>query len=295
MKTIVGVLPIMLAGGFSGLALSLPSVASAASCEATLNGGSNSVWRTEVNGSFIDAELSASGGKPFRGDAFDRYTRAQVGAFQYENFDPAGCEKEGKHELAYPSRVVDNNPDIAMLATPKLYVSPNRSFARILLVLEAPGQDPVLNFFGWFGDLGSDSLTAIGTTSSGNAKMTREDRWATSCEDLAGNGCAVAPGEEGRDVELAYVWEGPGARLSTANGSVTSAEPNGKPTAYPQAAAVKPGKPLVLMSVVALSRTIGNANRTARKISRDPKEYGVFKGMSKAEIKRLRNWDPDDA
>lgn len=272
-----------------GLALLLvpASQATAASCDGALKGAGPSGWQSDgEDGEFEEAMLLTSVGlDALRDDALDDYGEPEINDSGYQNNSEAGCKQSKRtNEIVFPTRTVEG-----VAVTPQLYASKRKPFARQYVSLRNPGPGPVTVDFGWDGDLGSDGGTRVAKSSSGDATATAGDRWATSCEDDEGDGCAKTVGDDvDRDPELAHNWRGKGAPASPS--AVILATGDGDFDVTFANVTIGPGKTVAFMQVVSLAPKIKAANRAAQAIDRNPAKYGVFKALSKKERKRLRNW-----
>jgi hypothetical protein len=164
--------------------------------------------------------------------------------------------------------------------------------ARQFVSLRNPSGSPVTIDFSWSGDLGSDEITAVGTSTSGDISMNQGDRWGTSCEDDEGDGCGNISGDDdvSRDPELAHNWEGKGVGAGSAD-LVFDPELNDGEVFFGFATtSIGAGKTVTFMQLVSLAPTIRSANRAAKAIDRNPARAGAFDRLSKRERRRLVNW-----
>ena len=109
------------------------------------------------------------------------------------------------------------------------------------------------------------------------------------CHDPDGDGCGDVAGEASRMPELADNWERVG-RVGDSADTVTLADGDQSATIAFQAVKLQPGQQVAYMEVLSLALNIRKARREASQAGEHPGKYGVFRGLSKAERKRLRNW-----
>jgi hypothetical protein len=283
---------IMGAGLLGALALmgTGASTASAASCshgigsgQTFFTGGGPSVWDVASDGTFSDAGVFT--GAVGRYDAFDSFGLGGAFGTDYENPDNDGCTTEsGGHELVFPA---DTTSLTDMTMRPKLFVSPRKPFGRILFTLRNTGDTDTAAIFSVGGNLGADSGMRVARSSSGDATVNTNDRWAVSCEDNDDDGCADVAGEGLRDPELAHILQARGANQLDAIALETDTD---DVEATYQGIIVEAGKTKSVMYIVHLARTVKAAVKAAKAIDRNPARYGVFQGMSKNERKLTRNF-----
>jgi hypothetical protein len=292
-----------LAAALAALAL-VPSGASAAICDFAIDqsndgtdgggilGGGRSMWSTEEStGDLEDAMLlPRRPGGLGRFDAFDGYGTAEVNNTAYDNPDPddEGCTRsDGGRTLRYPSYEVIGD----VIIRPELYVDDKRPFGRQYLTITNNTAVTALLDIGWDGDLGSDNLTNVDKTSSGNAIADArarggvDDRWATSCEDTGDPGCKQQ--NRFRDPELAHNWEGKGQKPQSAD-VVVFADGDSDFDVTFEDVAVGAGKTIALMEVVTLARNIKDARDAADQVDGAP--GFIFAGLSNQQKQRIKNW-----
>jgi hypothetical protein len=233
--------------------------------------------------------MLVKGGLGFgRYDAFDGYGEATIGLNDYENPDTDGCTRVNNgHGLRFPG---DTTVLGGLTVIPELYADPKKPFGRQLVLLRNTAGGPITFDFEFDWDLGSDSATNVDRISSGNGIAAANDVWATSCEDANTNGCAtVQNGERFRDPELAHNWERKGKKPDSAD-AIALADTSSDIDVEFDDVTVPAGKTFAYMEVVSLGRTIKAVRKAAPRIAKNPKDYGVFKGLTKAERRALRNW-----
>ena len=93
--------------------------------------------------------------------------------------------------------------------TGEYYADPNLPVIRALATLENPTNSAITIVFSLLGDLGSDSDTAVFSTSSGDAFVSSEDSWVISFEDEG-----VSPPS---DPVITHVLNGPFAEVTPQN------------------------------------------------------------------------------
>jgi hypothetical protein len=279
---------VLVAGAGALLLLAGSGQASAANCNVGVLGGGASAWDFDGgDGEFEDATLLTDLGQdPLRDDAFDDYGEVLIDGAGYENPNEAGCRyPRGGREGIFPAEEVNG-----VVVKPALYVHGRKTFGRQFVSLRNPGPAPVTIEFAWDGDLGSDSSTVVGTTSSGDPSMNQGDRWGTTCEDGDGDGCANVAGEAERDTELAHNWEGKGSKKHSAD-LVFDPELTGANVRFQfDDVTIGAGKKVTFMQIVSIAPSIKQANRAAKAIDKNPARYGAFAGLSKQERERLQNW-----
>ena len=248
-----------------------------------LTGGGPSIWAPEDDASIDEGGLFT--GNSGRFDAFDGVGLPNAFGTDYNNLDADGCTFEsGRRELAYPA---DTTTLTDLTLRPKIYISPRKPFARVLLTVRNTGNTETAVIYGFTGDMGSDTDTTISRTSSGDRTATQNDRWLVSCEDLDSDGCGDTAGEQVRDPEVVQVFQG---RNNGQLDAITFADGDEDWTADYAGILVGPGEAKSVMYVVGMAATPGKAVRIAKAIDRDPAGYGIFKGMSKNERKFTRNF-----
>lgn len=264
-----------------------PAGASAADCEFAWVAGNGAGFDSdETNGDFYDGGVIPAGpgvdyvGSEFRGDAFDDYGIAGIDGNGYANPDTQGCTRAGR-----TNRFPAYEPVAGIRLRPELYVAKNRPFGRQLVTIRNTGSSAVTFDFGFDGNLGSDTATTIGRSSSGNGTVDAGDVWATSCEDAEVDGCANQT-VVNRDPEIAHSWERKGRKRESADEVVLDAASDFDVTF--EDVRLRPGQSKSFMQIVHLAHNIRVANRLAKKVERGPKY--LFAGLSKKERRRIQNW-----
>jgi hypothetical protein len=271
-----------MAAGVMALA---PASASAALCGQAFDGAGASHWYANGGGGeFDDVEALFGSLAIARGDAFDGYGVAEIDGNAYDNPDPndAGCTRKGR-TLKFPG----DGPVADIRVRPELYVSGKRPLGRQLVSIRNTGNSPVTFDFGWDGDLGSDSDTNVANTSSGDALVAANDRWATSCDDTDADGCGNVAGEAFRDLEVASNWERKGQKKESADVVVLADGDSNFDVTF-EDITLQPGKTKVFMEIVHVAKTIKSANRAARKTEGGP--GFAFAGLKQKTINRIQNW-----
>ena len=244
-------------------------------------------------------------------DSFDDWGALFVGGTSvsdmYFSADNNACaDEEGGAEHVYP--VVSLH---GLQVQRKLYVRPNSQVGglpgvRILDLLTNPSATAVtttvqvgdLLSSDDNGDLGSDSDTAVRSSSSGDAVATAGDKWfVTSDHNNLGN-------TENSDPALAFVVDGPSARNTASSiqvgGGADASDPKDN-VAYSWQITLQPGETAALMSfVVEADVATGGATQAsdadALAVSRaqayeSATTSQLYAGMSASEIAALRNWN----
>ena len=271
------------------VALFSAAPASAADCNGGLRGGGPSAWQADgTDGELDEGVLFTDVGlDALRDDAVDGYGLPQVDGSDYENTSAAGCNytRDGR-EILFPARTVSG-----VSVKPQLFVSKRKPTARQFVSLRNPSGSPVTIDFSWEGDLGSDSGTAVGTSTSGDISMNQGDRWGTSCEDDEADGCGNIDGDDvDRDPELAHNWEGRGVGAGSADLVFDPELNDGEVFFEFQDVTIGAGKTKTFMQLVSLAPSIRKASRAAKAIDRNPARAGAFDRLSKQERRRLVNW-----
>ena len=260
--------------------------AQAANCDrVAIAGAGPSVWKVSFEGGFEEGNLFSRPLGAFRADAFDDYGHIAVDGTAYENED-ARCTRESGQEWLLAGERIG-----ALRVTPKVYADPRRPLGRtyfsIKNVTAAPVEVDLV--FGPNDNLGSDGDTEVDRTSSGDGIASAADSWATSCEDIGGDGCADVADEEVRDPEMSLNWERAGGGPRSAD-LVDFADGGDNIEVTFNNVNIPAGKTIGLMNVVTMNLNIGGARKAAARTANDPSGAGVFRALSKRERKRLVNW-----
>ena len=269
--------------------LAAPAPAATLDCSKTLLGGAGpSRWTPSADAGLSEAALFDSNLEAFRTDAFDdSYDQPELNGTPYANPSAGGvdCFKIGAHTLRYPPATVGT-----IKLTPFSYVDPRRPFGRLLTTLKNTGGAPATVAFGLLGNnLGSDTDTRVARSSSGDATATANDTWATTCEDLKGNGCTKVRGEGVRDPEIAHNWERQGHKQEGAD-VVTFTNDQDHTEVVFNGVTIPAGKTVAFMEILTLTRTIKQANSAGNLTARKPRRAGAFRGLSDTLRKELLNW-----
>lgn len=270
-----------------GLAAMAPSTALAVRCDSPgkdgrINGADKSRWFPSAV-DMSDAEIKDPDTGDRRGDAYDGYVRLRVDGQDYQNPDENDCTlRAGGQELVYPT----DKSNGSLKINRRLFVSPKHPFVRFFDSITNTGAGTVQVDVEWTGNLGSDSSTEVGTTSSGDASVDAGDTWATTCEDNENDGCAdeANPG----DPDLSHNWERDGDNKALSADDVTLS--GDQLTVDFDNVAIKPGQTVSFLHVSSLALSIDKANKNAERIGGDPGSFGVFDGLSDQERKRTLNW-----
>jgi len=240
-------------------------------------------------------------------DAFDDWGALFVGgiglADMYFSVDNGGCaDEDGGH--VYP--VVSLH---GLQVQRKIFVRPNAQTgglpgARILNLLTNPGSTAVTttvqvgdNLSGDSeGDVGSDSATAVRSSSSGDLSALAGDRWFVTSDH------SNAAGTESSDPAIAFVVDGPtgvDAASTIQVGGGTDATPEDN-VVWTWQVTVRPGETVALMSfavqadVASGPTQAAQADALAADLARAYQSAPVaqlYAGMSATEIAALRNWN----
>jgi hypothetical protein len=290
------------------LASLAPSLASAVTvatntCSVNLLDSVGGTWDLNadgVDGAVDDGSLQPEG----RSDAYDVFPVLNLSGdgstwTRYVDSDPnafGNCTSEDNgREIVTPVLNI-NGLDVYR----KSYVPQSGlAFARFLNVLTNPTSDPItvsIDLAGGRtetsnnGDLGSDELTMVTGSSSGDAatvagdvsQMTTDDNWATTADDPTNPD----------DPTLAHVWQ------DRVNGT-DQADQVGTTNATPESllwqfdnVTVQPGQTVIYASFEAMRRTIQESIDAANAIAAEPAE--LWAGMSDTELLQVQNFGDFD-
>jgi hypothetical protein len=147
------------------------------------------------------------------------------------------------------------------------------------------------------GDLGSDSYTAVRSSSSGNASFTIADRWAVTSDHSTGGGTTSS------DPALAHVVDGPGKvkRIGFVTLAGTATDTNNPPEdnlAYRwNRVRLQPGQTVALMSFEVQQDVAGHtavtldANARTQALAWESAGPGaLFAAMTKSQKAAVANW-----
>lgn len=269
--------------------------------------------RDDPFAAFYDSGTNGPGGTPpgprSNNDVFDGFGALFVGgtdvANMYFSADNNACaSEEGGAEQVFPVVTL-----AGLQVQRKVYVRPAAQTgglpgARILNLLTNTTGAPItttvqvgdLGSGDNYGDLGSDSNTAVRSSSSGDAAAAAGDRWFVTSDHATGGGATNS------DPAIAHIVDGPGARdaatlLQVGGGSDSTPQDN---VAYRWQITVQPGETAALMSVIATAEAAdgptqaATADALAASIAQaymNAAPASVYTGMSAAEIAGLRNWN----
>jgi hypothetical protein len=247
-------------------------------------GGGHSFWSPDGSGGgFYEPGLFSRKLGGYRTDYNFFFGYPVVAGSAYNNPDDYGCGlEEGGQELVLPAE-----PTGGLEVRPKAYTDPKRPFARTYVTFKNTGALPVKADILFHSKFSDASDRTIDRTSSGDKVGDAADIWATECQDVDADGCQNTKGESVRAPELALVWERKGKKAKSADLVDLAA---GKADVTFQSVDVKPGKTIALMEVTVLANNIDDANKAAKQASADPAGYGLFRGLSQAEKRKLRNF-----
>lgn len=114
--------------------------------------------------------------------------------------DPAVC---GGRELHFPTQEFTAPSGTTMDMTRRVFVPSDDEFVRWLTIIEHTAGDAVTFHVGGSHDLGSDELTTLTDSSSGDTLADTTDTWVTSMEGYAAG--------ESYDVRLGHIFQGAGS------------------------------------------------------------------------------------
>jgi hypothetical protein len=285
------------------IAIAAPAGAAAGTCSfardndgggyaGSISAGGPSFWDTQSNsttdGDIEDGAILDPSTGLWRTDALDGYgnpTLTPGAAYDAGDSSTANCKRTNHGQgLVFPVAEIGG-----ILVKPSLYFDPKKPFGRQLITLKNPTGSPLTFDLKLDGDLGSDSDTIIGTSSSGNKVVDSTDLWATSCDDYNADGCGVTTAEPYRDPELAHNWERQGKKPDSAD-EVVLADGDSNFDVFFNGVTINPGKTVSYMDFVTLALNIKTANKVAKSAAKDPEGYGAFKGIPKSQRGRIRNW-----
>ena len=252
-----------------------------------VDGGQRSFWTPDLGGGgFYEAALFSRTLGIYRDNFNLGWGGPEINTTAYNNPDDFGCEPENHgQEWAMPPQKIG-----AIRVTPKSYVDRERAFGRSYVTLKNTSAAPVTFDFVFDDSLGFDTATNLDRTSDApQPSAAANDRWATVCDDPDADGCGDVAGEASRMPELADNWERVG-RVADSADAVTLADGDQSATIAFQEVKLQPGQQVAYMEVLSLALNIRKARSEASQAGEHPGKYGVFRGLSKAERKRLRNW-----
>jgi RTX calcium-binding nonapeptide repeat (4 copies) len=242
------------------------SSASGAMSEASFT---HAVNATTVGGGTVNVALN---------DAFDGYNSLIVNgtppadsAHTYNKNGPATTE-DGGREIVLPGEAFGN-----IQVSRKVFVPTNDSFARWLNIFTNTGTTTQTVRVDTSNNLGSDSNTAIVSSSNGNATAELTDNWVTTFQNYSGTTSS--------DVRLGHVLQGPGAptplsRISFANG-------DDNPT-WGYNLTLAPGQTAIIMNFATGQASKAAAAAKAAELVNLPPN--ALQGMSALEIAQVVNF-----
>jgi hypothetical protein len=272
----------------SGIGLgAAPRTADAAYCYyPAVTGGQRSFWTPDLgSGGFYESAIFSRSLGVYRDNFSFDFGGPAINTTGYSNPKDFGCHSEEHgQEWAMAPEEIDG-----IRVTPKSYADPRRPFGRSYVTLKNVTGAPVTFDFSFDDSLGSGTDTNVDRTSSGDATANAGDSWATVCDDPDGDGCANTSGEASRHPEIADGWQRLGKVKDKAD-SVTLADGSDDANITFGSITLKPEKRVAYMAVASIALNIKTARREATRAAKHAKRYGVFRGLSKGERARLRNW-----
>jgi hypothetical protein len=230
------------------------------------------------------------------GDAFDTFgdlvLSANFGASftGYTNPDLMGCVTEDAgREIAFPA---DTTTVTGVSVSRKVYVpASGLAFARWLDTFMNTTGAAITFIARWGGNLGSDSLTTVAGTSSGDAVITAADNWANTVESTLGPAAADPP--------VTNMWDGaspPPQRAEKAGRFDPGATGYATwPTIDREGAeytvTLQPGETKRFMHVLALRLSQAEQSAASAALAAEPND--VFAGLSADENATIQNWTTD--
>ena len=168
------------------LTFSTTTSASGAASDATYTA---SVSATTLNGALEPSRLH---------DAFDGYNSLVVNSTSYNGNGVSSLEC-GDRQLVFATQTVGS-----LEVSRKVFVPADAGFARWMNVVRNVGSGTETVVVRIPSELGSDDMTAIMATSSGDRTVSTADAWAVTMEAL---GASAVPGDVSTDPRLAHVWQ----------------------------------------------------------------------------------------
>src|SRR4051794_15528208 len=237
-------------------------------------------------------------------DSWDEWPGVYVGSTtddapinaSYHGTDANSCTREdGGRELVFPQLSVNG-----LLVQRKLFVaSGGLPGGRILTLVTNPGTSPVTTTVQYGGtdesdgSLGSDTHTAVRTSSSGDAAFTPADFWAVTSDHENSGGTA------NQDLALAHVVDGPGAIDRVDHISALQTVDLDQMAFRWDNITILPGQTAAIMAFE-VQQGVADANAAAEDAaaaaaaqqidSQAQAGSPLYSGMSLREIGSLRNW-----
>jgi hypothetical protein len=272
-----------------GLAGAPPRDAQADFCfYPVIKGAGPSIWTPDLGatGVYYSGLYSRSlGAYRDAGSDFEAM-QASIGGNTYDTDSDDGCKSEANgREWSVPQDPSFGGTDLTARA--KIYGDNRRPFARSLLILHNPTAAPIEFDLLYDNTTGAGDESKLDRSSNAPKEVSPADIWATSCDDPDDDGCTNSKGEKLRSPELAFNWEVRGGSHEGADDAVFSGE---NLTVSFEDVTIGPGKTKSFLQLVTMSLNAKGARRAADLAARNPGSYGVFRGLSKKERKRVVNW-----
>lgn len=237
------------------------------------------------------------------GDSWDDWGALFVGGDAIGNLyfstDDNSCVREdGGRELVFPQTTVGG-----LLVQRKLFAAASGlPGGRLLELITNPGVAPVTTSVQVGdtqsadnqGDLGSDSNTAVRSSSSGDAALTTADLWGVTSDH------SNAGGTQNGDPALAHVFDGNGGRQRIGFVTLTGTDPADTldNLAYRwDSVTILPGQTAAFISFE-VQQDVGNADAVTADANAAAQANAleaagpavIFNGMSEHEVGSVRNW-----
>jgi len=235
-------------------------------------------------------------------DTYDEWGALFVGgdglANLYHSNDNNSCtDEDGGREHVYPVVGIGG-----LQVQRKIFVpATGMPGARILNLITNPGSSPVMTSVQVGdtlsddneGDLGSDTDTAVRSSSSGDAALTPADFWGVTSDSATTNS----------DLALAHVIDGPGGADRIDSVTLTGTAPGTGDLVDNlmwrwDGVTIPPGGTAAFLSfevqqgVAGASAPTENANAATQAVAyQTASPATIYTGMSEAEIAALRNWN----
>jgi Ca2+-binding RTX toxin-like protein len=271
-----------------------------------LQGSATGPDRNEPFAALEDGGSNGPAGNPpgprSSADSWDDWGALFVGGDAISNLyfstDDNSCLREdGGRELVFPQTAIGG-----LLVQRKLFVAASgMPGGRILNLVTNPGLAPVTTSVQVGdtqsgdneGDLGSDTGTAVRSSSSGDALLTTADLWAVTSDH------EVFGGTTNHDPALAHVFDGNGGRQRIGFVTLTGTDPTPQDNlAYRwDNVTILPGQTAAFLSFE-IQQTVPDANAVAEDANAAAAANAyeaaapqtIFAGMSEHEVGSVRNW-----
>lgn len=161
----------------------------------------------------------------------------------------------------------------------KVLVPSNDSFARWLNVFTNTGGAPQTLTMVIANNLGSDSNTAIVTTSSGDTLATVADNWVTTFQNYSGTTSS--------DPRLAHVLQGPGAAVTLAGVNFANGDDN---PFWGYTLTLQPGETQIIMNFVSGQPSKAAAAAKAAALTAQPIPANAIQCMTATEQQQVVNF-----